>query len=433
MQLTFSSVLLSVLLASTVSAAPLGSRHAKGNKSNKNKMMMGGASAQAAASSAVGAAYFLSNEGAGNFVVAAAIGSDGKLTLRQATSTDGQGSHGGPDAAGPDALFTQGAVKASAAGGIVAAVNAGSNTISVFTIDPTNPTNLEMIGKPIGSGGEFPVSLAINKAGNMVCTVNGGAINGVACFSVDKTKGLTPISNTVRSLNLNQTTPATGPAGSVSHVIFSEDNKQLIASVKGVPPTPGILAVWDIAADNSLSQDFKAVQPAKGGLLPFSMTVIPGKNAILATDAGLGVDVFDFSAGAAAGVAAGKSSTLPIDGQGATCWSSFSPQTGNFYVTDIGTSEVTEINVDDNLKPTIVTQYAQGNGTATIDNDIATVGQNDFMYVLAANATEVKVLSLNAPGKATALQTLDIAGPAKAAGLTVSAANLQGMTTFIKK
>jgi hypothetical protein len=42
------------------------------------------------------------------------------------------------------------------------------------------------------------------------------------------------------------------------------------------------------------------------------------------------------------------------------------------------------------------------------------------MYVLAANATQVKILSLNAPGKATALQTLDIAGPAKAAGLTIS-------------
>jgi hypothetical protein len=428
MKLTISSVLLSVLLASTVSAAPLQAR----NQRQKQKMTMGGAASQAAAKSAVGAAYFISNEGAGNFVVAAAIGSDGKLTLRQATSSEGLGSHGAPGT-GPDPLFTQGAVKASAAGNIVATVNAGSNTLSVFAIDPQNPTNLEMIGKPVGSGGEFPVSLAINKAGNKVCTVNGGAINGVACFAVDKTKGLTPIANTVRSLKLNQTTPANGPAGSVSHVIFNEDNTQLIASVKGIPPTPGIFAVWDIAADGSLSQDFKAIQPAKGGLLPFSMTVIGGKNAILATDAGLGVDIIDLSADAANGVAAGKSSGLAIDGQGATCWSSFSPKTGNFYVTDIGTSQVTEINVDANLKPTIVTQYAQGNGTATIDNDVATVGQNDFMYVLAANATQVKVLSLNAPGKATALQTVDIAGPAKAAGLTINAANLQGMTTFIKK
>ncbi|KAJ7104151.1 hypothetical protein B0H15DRAFT_808771 [Mycena belliarum] len=427
MQLTFSSVLLSVLLASAVSAAPLQSR-AKG-KGNKTKMMMGN---QAAAQAASGAVYFISNEPTGNFIVAAGIANDGKLTLRQATSSEGLGDHGQPGNS-PDPLFTQGAIKASAAGNIVATVNAGSNTLSVFNIDPKNPTNLKMIGKPVGSGGEFPVSLAINKAGNTVCAVNGGAVNGVACFKVDKKKGLVPMANTVRSLKLNQTTPATGPAGSVSHVLFSEDNKQLIASVKGVPPTPGILAVWDVAKDGSLSKDFKAVQPAKGGLLPFSMTVIPGKNAILATDAGLGVDVFDLSAGAAPGIAAGKSSALKIDGQGATCWSSFSPQTGNFYVTDIGTSLVTEINIDNNLKPKVVKQYAQGNNTATIDNDIASVRGKDFMYVLAANSTQIKVVTLNAPGKATALQTLDLAGPAKAAGLKISAANLQGMTSFIKK
>jgi len=428
MKLTISSVCLSVLLASlAVSAAPL---QARGNGKNKGKKMMPGA--KLPIGNTVGAAYFITNEPDGNFVVAASVGSDGQLTLRQATSSNGIGSHGQPGT-GPDPLFTQGAVKASAAGNIVATVNAGSNTISVFNIDPTNPTNLNMIGDPIGSGGEFPVSLAINKAGNMVCALNGGSINGVACFSVDKTKGLSSVPNTVRSLNLNQTTPATGPAGSASHVIFSEDNSQLIASVKGIPPTPGFLAVWNVAADGSLSQDFQAVQPATGGLLPFSMTVIPGKNAVLATDAGLGADVFDFNSPPTSGVAAGKSSTLPIAGQGATCWSSFSPETGNFYVTDIGTSQITEINVDDNLKPTIVTQYPQGNGTATIDNDIATVGAKDFMYVLAANATQVKVLSLNAPGKAAALQTVDIAGPAKAAGLTISAANLQGMTSFIKK
>jgi hypothetical protein len=43
-----------------------------------------------------------------------------------------------------------------------------------------------------------------------------------------------------------------------------------------------------------------------------------------------------------------------------------------------------------------------------------------FMYVLSANATRVDVLSLNAPGQAQNIQKLDIAGPAKAANLTVS-------------
>lgn len=141
--------------------------------------------------------------------------------------------------------------------------------------------------------------------------------------------------------------------------MFSEDNTQLIASVKGVPPTPGFLAVWDVAADGTLSQDFQTVAPQAGGLLPFSMTIIPGKNAILATDAGLGFDIFDFSAGVAAAgeqntTSSTKSSAVAIDGQGATCWSSFSPKTGNFYLTDVQTSMVSEINVDDNLVGTLV-------------------------------------------------------------------------------
>jgi len=204
----------------------------------------------------------------------------------------------------------------------------------------------------------------------------------------------------------------------------------LIASVKGVPPTPGFLAVWQVAADGSLSENFTKLTPGAGGLLPFSMTIIPGQNAVLVTDPGSGFDIFDMSANATA--TSNRSSVVPIKGQGATCWSSFSKKTGNFYLTDIETSIVTEVNVDNNLKGSIVKQYPQGNGTATIDNDIATVGNNDFMYVLAANATTVNVLSLNAPGQAQNIQALNVAGPAKAAGLALEAFNIQGMTSFLK-
>jgi hypothetical protein len=49
---------------------------------------------------------------------------------------------------------------------------------------------------------------------------------------VDKTVGLIPMQNTLRSHGLNQTTPATGPPGSASHIIFSEDNTKLIALSK---------------------------------------------------------------------------------------------------------------------------------------------------------------------------------------------------------
>ena len=268
-------------------------------------------------------------------------------------------------------------------------LQAGSNTISLFSINPNSPTVISQIGNPVSSEGEFPMSLAFNADGSRLCALNGGFVNGVVCYTVDKQAGLKAIPNSLRSLNLNQTTPATGPAGSASHVIFSEDGKQLFASVKGVPPAPGFIAVWDVQDDGSLSADFQSMAPPSGGGLPFSMTLIPGKNAVLSTDPAVGFDVFDMSGGNA-------SSAVKIDGQSATCWSSFSKKTGNFYLTDIGTSIVTEVNVDDNLKASIVAvrllvdpggcasvltaslqQYNQTAGSATIDNDIATINGNE--------------------------------------------------------
>ena len=78
--------------------------------------------------------------------------------------------------------------------------------------------------------------------------------------------------------------------------IFNEAGDKLVASVKGTPPAdPGFLAVWDVSQDGTLSADFTKIGAPTGGLLPFSMTNINGRNAILATDAGVGFDIFDFS------------------------------------------------------------------------------------------------------------------------------------------
>ncbi|KAI0704607.1 hypothetical protein C8Q76DRAFT_697176 [Earliella scabrosa] len=405
------AILTSVLAASTlVSAAPMHRR--------QTTMMPGSTRLDSA-----GALYFISNEGDLNRVIAAKINADGTVNLDRAVSTGGSGAHGITDPDGPDPLFSQGAIKASANGQVLATVNAGSNTVTLFSIDPSSPTNIQRIGNPISSEGEFPVSLAFNGAGDRLCVLNGGTVNGVVCFDVNKQAGLKPIPNTLRSLSLNQTNPATGPAGTASHILFSEDGKQLIASVKGVPPTPGFLAVWDVQDDGSLSQDFKSIAPPSGGALPFGMALIPGKNAVLATDPAVGFEIID--------LAGNKSSAFQVDGQVAVCWAALSSKTGNFYLTDIGTSLVTEVSVDDDLNATIVKQYPQGDGAATIDDDIVTIGDKDFLYVLSAGATSIDVLSLDAPGDAKAVERLDIAGPPRAAGVSINAFNLQGMTHFV--
>jgi hypothetical protein len=408
MLFSFSYLLAAFVVSTSVYAVPLQNRQ------------------NSSAASGSGAAYFITNDPSGNQILSMNIDSNGHLGGITATSAGGRGAHGLSDPLGPDGLFSQGSIKTNAAKKILVTVNPGSNTLSMFNINPANPAKLRMVGNPVSSEGEFPMSLAINEEGTMACVLNGGAVNGVNCYKPDSELGLIAIPNTLRSLGLNQTTPATGPAGSASHIVFSEDGQTLIASVKGVPPTPGFLAAWAITSNNSLSAEPVKSTPSAGGLLPFSMTVIPGTNAILATDAGVGFDIFNFDKSLSA-----TSSVVPISGQGATCWSSFSSKSGNFYLTDIDRSTVTEVNVDKNLKGTIVKQYQQSVGSATIDTDIATVGENNFLYVLSPNATTVNVLNVNTAGNATTIQNFNFASAAKKAGVTLNKNNLQGMTTFI--
>ncbi|KAJ7625924.1 hypothetical protein FB45DRAFT_73454 [Roridomyces roridus] len=369
----------------------------------------------------IGAAYVMTNMPIGNYLVSATIGTDGKLALYEATYTGGKGAHGLPAPPGLDPLFSQGSIGVSRAQRYVATVNAGSNTVTVLAIDPFKPGRLDMIGQPVWSGGEFPMSVAINEAGTRVCVVNGGKVNGVSCYNFDARKGLTPIKNSIRSLGLNQTTPATGPPNTTSHIIFSADEKQLIVSVKAAK-----LVVWDVNADGSLSKNFINLG---GGVTPFGLTYIPGRDALFVADPGVGYDIFDLAAADPAN--AGVSVAVP--GQLANCWSVYSRQSGNFYLLDPALSRLTEVSVcGSSLNSTTVQTYNLGTD-GPLDSTVATVGKNDFIYTLAANASSITVLSVNGPGMAQVSQRLDIAGPASAANLPLNSTNLQGMAAFIEK
>lgn len=445
MKFSSSFVALSLALSSSlVAGAPTASKQQKGQSKNQKGQSKG---QQNASSSSVAAAYFINNDPQGNFIIASDIGADGKLTSATAFSSGGRGLHGNAD--GPDGLFSQGSVKVL--GSNLFVVNTGSNTVSMFAINPNQPSQLSVVGAPVSSQGEFPVSLAVSAVSGNVCVLNGGQFNSVACFKPDSQLGLVSIDNSFRELGINQTAGApTGPAGTVSHLLFNVDGSKLVASVKGVPPNPGFLAVWDVAADGSLSEQFQAVTPPNGGLLPFGMSNFPhGPMTLVVTDAGIGFDVIDVQAALAQGgsgttaitslaasnvVAGGQSSANEVKGQTAVCWTAFSSVVGNFYMTDIGTNIVTEVNVDSSsLKPTIVKQYPLGDGIATIDDDVATIGGQDFLYILAANSTSIEVMALPGPGAAQRIQTFTFNAGQSNGGININPNNLQGMATFVRK
>ncbi len=127
---------------------------------------------------------------------------------------------------------------------------------------------------------------------------------------------------------------------------FSEDDSKLLASYKG-SNGHGYLAVWDVQEDGSLSANHTQKALASGGAVAFALTPIPNENAFLVADPGVGFDIVDFSD-------KDRQSSVPVDGQQATCWSAHSPKTGNYYTIDAGGNAVREVHVDGNLKANVV-------------------------------------------------------------------------------
>jgi len=383
-----------------------------------------------------GAVYFVSNEPAGNNIITASIGSNGMLTIENAIATAGRGDHGTTEEPlGPDALFSQGSIVVSQPANLVATANAGSNSISLFQIDPKTPSTLTAVGPPISSGGEFPMSVGFSSDGSALCALNSGASDGIQCFNVNANNGLSVMANTRRFLGMGQTTPPMGPLGTASQVIFAANDTQVYAAVKGNPAmnVTGYIAAWNMTA-TGLSEQFTRVELPAGAVAPFSLTAIPGMNAFFSADPGVGADVFDFSNGPENVAASNRTQSFPIPNQQASCWSTYSSKTGSYYTSDLLASTVTEMSLTPgNWTPTVLNSYPIQPNVATIDLEVATVNNNDFLYVLMPNATAVEVLQLNGPGSATSIQQMDIGGPARTLNLSINPQFLVGMAAYVKQ
>jgi hypothetical protein len=169
-------------------------------------------------------------------------------------------------------------------------------------------------------------SAKVSTNGNVLAEVNVSIsyTNIIHCVvawlsSVNAQTGLAEIINMDRPLNINQSTPATGTAGSASQLLFSEENSQLLASMKGTPTDLDFIASWDIEADHSLSSRFMSIAPPTGGAVPFGMSIISGANAVLATDPAIVFDVIALSSNNASGAGAAAGSVTNVTGQTAIC------------------------------------------------------------------------------------------------------------------
>jgi hypothetical protein len=345
------------------------------------------------------ALYLLSNE-VNNEVIALPIRADGTISAGRRTSTKGAGSISIDGKtmmpAVSDALVSQSAL--TVAGNNLFAVNAGSNTLAMFTIDPVNPTKLRMVGEPLSIPGEFPTTVAASKEKRLVCVGTTGAVAGVSCASFSK-HGMS-VMDDLRPFDLQQSTPPVGPPNTVSHVFFSDDQETLFVTVKGDPGknNTGFLASFPVENGSRCemkpaSVSSKALRHSPDGTaVLFGSVPIPGTSDILVTDASFGAALL--SVDKATGTASVKGRG-EIDGQAATCWSTYSPATDTVFVTDVGVNRLVEVSAKD---ASIVGSICLTNGDPGLI-DLRAAG--DFVYALSPGngTTEAAVTVVNVKSK----------------------------------
>jgi hypothetical protein len=294
---------------------------------------------------------------AGNQVVVYDRAGDGTLSRAGAYATGGLG--GQTAGSGADHLSSQGSLGYDPRDGLVVAVNAGSNTMSVFGIRG-NQLSLRQV---IGSGGTFPVSVAVH--GDLVYVLNaenGGSVQGYrASFG-----RLFPIPGSNRPLGLDPTaTPQfTHTPGQVA---FSPDGSQLIVTTKA---NGNDIDVFGVGFGGSLSAS-PVVNP-EPGTIPFGVTFDPAGHLVVA----------ETGINAVAAYALNPDGTIALidavpTGQAATCW--VASDGSLLFASNAGSATESGYSVSASGQLTLTGQTAAD--PATIDASATPGGR--FLYVQA--------------------------------------------------
>ncbi|MBA3718268.1 MAG: beta-propeller fold lactonase family protein [Actinobacteria bacterium] len=174
-----------------------------------------------------GAVYAMTNDAAGNEVLAYERDDDGSLSLQGTYSTGGEGTS-------RIRLSSQGSVVLTDDGQRLLVANVGSSEISVFDVR-RNSLKLRSI---VGSGGSTPNSITVR--GDLVYVLNNGltGLGNITGFRLTDKSALVPIAGSTRSLSIAGSDPA--------EVSFTPDGDSLVVTEKA---TNRILT-WSVGADS---------------------------------------------------------------------------------------------------------------------------------------------------------------------------------------
>jgi DNA-binding beta-propeller fold protein YncE len=344
---------------------------------------------------AAGAAVFVQTDNsAGNAVVAYHRAADGTLTLVGTYPTGGLG--GQLTGSVVDHLASQGSLSYDPRRGLLYAVNAGSDTVSVFAVRGDR-LRLRQV---TASGGAFPVSLAVR--GSLVYVLNaenGGSVRG---YRVAHAR-LAPILGSTRRLHLN---PAATPqfTNTPGQVAFSPDGRQLIVTTKA---NGSDIDVFGVRAHGRLSA--RPTVNAEPGAVPFAIAFDHAGHLAIA-DAGTNA-VSTFALGSGGGL-------TPLHavgtGQAATCW--IASDGGLLFASNAGSATVSRYASGPGGTLTLLGQTATDPGTV----DAAVTPGGRFLYVQTGGNGVVDEFNVGHDGSLTEVGHVTVAGAAGGEGIVAS-------------
>jgi 6-phosphogluconolactonase len=167
-------------------------------------------SVQAKGHAASGVVFTMTNSALGNAVLAFQRSAQGHLTFLDSYDTGGTGTGTG--------LGNQGGVVLDRSGRRLLVVNAGSDSVSVFGVEPDGLTLLDVAP----SGGTLPISVTVHR--DLVYVLNAGGDGNIAGLRLAKNGTLSPLAGSTQPLSGTGTAPA--------QIAFSPTGRFLVVTEK---------------------------------------------------------------------------------------------------------------------------------------------------------------------------------------------------------
>jgi 6-phosphogluconolactonase (cycloisomerase 2 family) len=325
------------------------------------------------------AVFIQTNDPAANSIVSYQRNADGTLTQSGIFATGGKGGKALPGTES-DPLASQNSLVFDPTSRMLIAVNAGSDSISVFRVHDAVLQQTQVLP----SGGPFPVSIAMH--GKLVYVLDAGLAGFVSGYQFDSGR-LEPIAGSTRTLGLANSNPPFF-LSSPAQLGFTPDGRQLVVTTK----TNSLVEIFHVEPDGQL-----AAQPTRNaeGPVPFAFTFDPADLLTLVNAGNSSLGTFRVNDdGTLTPVGAQVS-----DGQAAACWivsvSDFA------YVANTGSGDISQYRVD--------------GGNVTLSNPIAASGvsgatdmataEGRYLYVLSGSSGSVDAYRIAADGSLSLIQT----------------------------